>query len=203
MRRALREETLRTRCTAPTFGRTVEWHDALPSTQERAMRLAADNAPEGTVVVAETQGQGRGREGSVWLSPPGGLWFSLLLFPKAPADRVAGLTLVAAQAVRDTLAFDFCVPAVIKHPNDVMVGTKKIAGILAEATSRAGDPGVERLVMGIGLDVANELPAALQGIATRMADHLPTAPMLEDVLARILERFEPTYRAHVGLAEGA
>jgi BirA family biotin operon repressor/biotin-[acetyl-CoA-carboxylase] ligase len=121
------------------FGRPYTFLAETPSTQE-AVPAGAD---EGAVVVADVQTAGRGRLGRTWEAPAGtSLLFSIVLKPKVAAERLPGLTLVGAQAVIDALP----VTAAIKHPNDVLVGGRKIAGILGEA--RDG-----RVVLGIGINV--------------------------------------------------
>jgi BirA family biotin operon repressor/biotin-[acetyl-CoA-carboxylase] ligase len=179
---------------ARVLGRSVEWHDRLDSTQDRAAQLGHGGAPEGALVVAQVQTRGRGRSGARWESGAGGLWASVLLYPREPAGEAARLTLTCAESVRDTLLYDFCVPATIKEPNDVLVAGRKVCGILGESSSRAGAPGLDRVVMGIGVNLTNEHAPDLAGIATRLADHMPAAPRPEDLLARILERFERLYR---------
>jgi len=194
MRVPAREQAFLTRCGTKVLGRDVEWHDALASTQDRARERIGAGAGEGALVVAEVQEAGRGRKGDRWHSPRGGLWASLVLQPEGPATEAAGLTVLFARALRECLHFDFCVPATVKEPNDVLVGGKKIAGILADATSRAGEQRVEDLVLGFGVNVANEVPEEVAGIATSMRELLREPPAVEDVLARVLERFEALYR---------
>ena len=195
MRQPEREATFLEASRARALGRWIEWHDELPSTQDRLRDLAHEGAGEGAIVVADVQTAGRGRKGDAWHSLKGGLWASLLLEPAGTAQQAAGLTLTFARAVRETLHYDFCLPATIKEPNDVLVGGRKIAGILADASSRAGDAGVERVVLGFGVNVANPLPRELDGLATTMGNYLTSPPGLEHVLARIVERFESLYAA--------
>lgn len=193
MRRPEREAAFLEAAGTRRLGRVVEWHDELGSTQDRVRELADAGAAEGALVVADVQTAGRGRKGDPWSSQRGGLFASLLLTPSGTAQQAAGLTLVFARAVRETLHYDFCLPATIKEPNDVLVGGRKICGILADAASRAGDEGVERVIIGFGLNVANPLPAELDGMATTMATYLTEPPGIEHVLARVLERFEALY----------
>jgi BirA family biotin operon repressor/biotin-[acetyl-CoA-carboxylase] ligase len=190
MRLPQREAAFLEASRARRLGRAIEWHDALGSTQDRLRELADAGGGEGALVVADVQTAGRGRKGDPWSSQTGGLWASVLLYPKGTAQEAAALTLVFARAVRETLHFDFCLPATIKEPNDVLVGGRKICGILADATSRAGAEGVERVILGFGLNVANPLPPELEGLATSMGAYLNTPPPLEHVLARVIERFE-------------
>lgn len=193
MRRPDREAAFLEASRTKRLGRAVEWHDELGSTQDRVRELAGAGAAEGALVVADVQTAGRGRKGDPWSSQRGGLFASLLLTPRGTAQEAAALTLAFARAVRETLHYDFCLPATIKEPNDVLVGGRKICGILADATSRAGEEGVERVILGFGLNVANPLPRELDGLATTMGAYLNEPPPLEHVLARVLERFESLY----------
>ena len=193
MRLEQRERTLLERAGTRTLGREVEWHDLLESTQDRARERLTEGAAEGALVVADVQSAGRGRKGDPWSSATGGVWASLILKPKGPTQAAAELTVTFARAVRETLHFDFCLPATVKEPNDVLVGGRKIAGILADATSRAGADSVDHLILGFGLNVSNPLPPELAGLATRMSEYLKEPPRPEDVLARVLERFEALY----------
>src|ERR1700744_3582851 len=101
------------------------------STNDLATRAAREGAPHGATWVAERQTAGRGRRGHSWISPPGeGLLFSVLLrIPCAPA-RIPPIALVAGLAVRDAVAAASGAPVAIKWPNDVLVGSRKVAGIL-------------------------------------------------------------------------
>jgi BirA family biotin operon repressor/biotin-[acetyl-CoA-carboxylase] ligase len=175
------------------MGKTVEWHDSLDSTQTRAKELAVAGTPDGTVVVARSQTAGHGRKGAAWHSPVGGLWASVVLFPKTPASEVAQLTLKGARAIQECLTFDFCVKAEIKLPNDVLIEGKKVAGILADSASRAGQDGVDWLVLGFGLNVSNSFPPDLADVGVALSYHLKPPPAEENVLARVLERLEALY----------
>ena len=146
------------------LSRVVEVHDALGSTQERARELARAGTPHGTLVVAGVQTGGRGRLGRNWGSPEGGLWMSLVLRPGFDASLAPRITQAAAVGIAKGL-WEIGVEARIKWPNDLLVGGKKICGILAESGARdAPGPANERhldyAVLGIGLN-ANLDPADL------------------------------------------
>lgn len=121
-----------------SFGR--EYHHALeaPTTQ----RMLPPDAAHGAVALAEHQTEGRGRVGRTWVDEPSrNLALSVALYPPPPVAHWPELTLVAARAVAGTIGPG----ATIKHPNDVLLGGRKVAGILAEAS--------ERVVLGIGVNV--------------------------------------------------
>jgi BirA family biotin operon repressor/biotin-[acetyl-CoA-carboxylase] ligase len=132
----------------------VEYHDSIDSTNRRARELAADGR-EQAVVVADEQTGGRGRLGRAWASPSGGVWLSLLVRPDVPAAHAPVYTLVAAVATTRAVR-EAGVEATIKWPNDVLVGERKLAGILTEMEGEADRVGW--LVVGIGLN-ANVDPA--------------------------------------------
>ncbi|MCW2851255.1 MAG: biotin/acetyl-CoA-carboxylase ligase [Nocardioides sp.] len=125
------------------------------STNAVVAARAAAGEPAGLVVVAESQTSGRGRLDRVWTSPPrAGLTFSVLLRPSLPLARWGWLPLWGGLAVADALRDRCRVDAVVKWPNDVLVGGEKVCGLLAEAVGGA-------LVLGIGLNVTTtreELP---------------------------------------------
>jgi BirA family biotin operon repressor/biotin-[acetyl-CoA-carboxylase] ligase len=140
------------------FGQPFTWVETCASTQ----RLLA-GAPEGAVVATDEQTEGRGRLGRSWHAPRGtSLLFSLVLEPPVPPDRLPELSLVAGAAVAAAIAAETGLEATIKPPNDVLVGGRKVAGILAEASGG-------RVVLGIGVNVAQsagELPEEVVTPAT-------------------------------------
>ncbi len=136
----------------------VEYHDSIPSTNERARELAAEGA-ENVVVLADEQTGGRGRLNREWSSPSGGVWLSILLRPDIPPAQVPLYTLAAAVATA-TAAREAGVEAEIKWPNDVLVDGSKLTGILTEMEGEADRVGW--LVVGIGTNVnvsLDDLPA--------------------------------------------
>jgi hypothetical protein len=151
------------------FGRDYHFASEAPTTQ----RMLPERARHGAVALAEHQSEGRGRLGRTWADS--GLMFSVLLEPPPPVADWPELTLVAARAVADAIGPE----AEIKHPNDVLVDGRKVAGILAEASGR--------VVLGIGINVGGtEWPGA--GWVER--DRL-------ELLVDVLERLEQGYEVWV------
>ncbi|WP_032112146.1 biotin--[acetyl-CoA-carboxylase] ligase [Candidatus Paracaedibacter symbiosus] len=138
-------------------------YDSLDSTNSEVKRLCQQDYPEGTVVVAATQTVGRGRLGRRWISPPGNLYFSILLRPKVSLDVLSQLALVGGLALAKTIKYymgDTC-RVTLKWPNDILVNLQKIAGILIETDMDSclieGTPCY--LGIGVNMERAPELTA--------------------------------------------
>ena len=169
------------------------------STNDEAARLARAGAKHGTIVIAERQASGRGRDGRVWQSPPGGLYMSAVLRPSMPVIDVPPMTLAIGiglcEAVRTTGA-----PAVLKWPNDLLVHDRKLAGVLVEAQSQGSR--LEALIVGIGVNISGELPEPVAETAITLAEAAGTTidrdAFIERMLAHV-ERWVERY-VSVGLA---
>ena len=138
------------------IGRKVFYYEALDSTMDVAFRLAMDGEPEGCVVCADSQLKGRGRMGRRWASPKGsGVYLSVILRPSLHPSDASRLTLLAAVAVCDAVkeVCGFC-PS-IKWPNDLLVGSRKLAGILTELNAEADR--IRFVIIGIGVNVNTPL----------------------------------------------
>ncbi len=185
---ALLEAEIQTRGLA--LGRSVAWQALTVSTNDDALAAAKSGAPHGALFGAETQSRGRGRRGSEWVSTPGaGLWFSLLLRPELRAELAPGLALCAGLAVRSAVAKRVATPALVKWPNDVLAGGKKVAGILVE--SQLSGAQVSSVVVGIGINVAQSaFPESIAPIATSLTLLGATELGRERLLADVLEAFE-------------
>ena len=170
----------------PGFFRIVALQ-TINSTSEEAKRLSRDGAGEGTLVWAARQTSGHGRFGRAWISPPGNLYFSLLLRPQRPPQETMQLTFVAALAVADAISETLPPGAAVtcKWPNDVLVSGKKVSGILLES-STDGVGNVDSLVIGIGVNVVSHPPPEeVQYPATSLrAEGAP-----EETAGSLLERF--------------
>lgn len=165
------------------------------STNIDATEAAQNGAPEGTIIWAEEQSEGRGRQGRTWSSVPGeSLCFSIILRPNVPPNQAVTLPLVAgiavAQAVEPLLHHEIS----IKWPNDLLVHKKKMCGILCEMLSSQN---IQTIILGIGLNVnlnIATLPPDVQSRATSMSELTNTTFSLPTVLGDILTSFEPLYQ---------
>jgi BirA family transcriptional regulator, biotin operon repressor / biotin---[acetyl-CoA-carboxylase] ligase len=168
------------------FGHPYVFVELCPSTQ----RLLGDEHSEGAVALTEEQTEGRGRLGRRWLSPPGvSLLFSVLLEPPVETARLPELTVVAGKACARAIGHVTSLEPEIKLPNDVLIGGRKTAGILAEA--RDG-----RVVLGIGVNVnvaAPDLPQGIDPPATSLLLEMGSEVDRVELLVEILGRLERAY----------
>lgn len=149
-------EELQTLLQTRALGRNLVLFNRITSTNAFLKRLAQRGAAEGAVILADEQTAGRGRLGRKWQSLPGkGLWFSFLLRPRLPIDRVGVVSLAVAALIADTLAQVCGASFQVKWPNDVLLEGRKVCGILCE--TQMSPTNVEAIIVGIGLNVEHEL----------------------------------------------
>ncbi len=172
----------------------------LSSSLDAIHELGAQGAPAGTVVVAEEQTAGRGRSGRTWRSPVGGVWLGLLVRPPAPPFGALSLRvgLILADVVDDLLGGRRAARAQLKWPNDVLLEGRKLAGILCEG--RWQGEALQWLGVGIGVNVANEVPAELLGQAIALRELLPEIRRI-DVLDRLVPGLGALTAHHAPLTE--
>jgi BirA family transcriptional regulator, biotin operon repressor / biotin---[acetyl-CoA-carboxylase] ligase len=183
----------------PAASPGVRWHlrrfDEIDSTNRYALDAARNGTAAGLVVVADHQGAGRGRRGRAWTAPAGSsLLVSVLLRPRLAADEVSVLTMAAALALVDAVSVVAGIDANLKWPNDLLVGYRKLAGLLAEADITGGGD-VRAVVIGIGCNVTwagfppelAETATACDREAGRPVDR---AVLLDAFLARLATRLD-------------
>jgi len=177
------------------IGRDIQVFQQTNSTNDVIEKLARDGVKEGIVVFAEAQTRGRGRLGRKWLSPPGkGLWFSLLLRPALRPPEATRLTVASATAVRRAIAVQTGLEPEIKWPNDILVGGRKVAGILTELNAELDQ--VKYVILGIGVDVnlnASDFPAELRRIATSLKAETGKPVSRADLAVAILRELDNDY----------
>jgi len=139
-------------CTKVFGKKNIIYLKETDSTNTRAKELAAQGAPEGTLIIAEKQTKGRGRRGRNWFSPPGGgIYFSLILRPTISPTETPRITLMTAVVLAETLISLMKLKLRIKWPNDILVNGKKLAGILTEISTEMD--AVNYIVVGLGMNV--------------------------------------------------
>jgi BirA family biotin operon repressor/biotin-[acetyl-CoA-carboxylase] ligase len=190
-------EIARVATRAGAMGRRIHWLQSTASTNDVAARLAESGAEEGTIVVAETQTAGRGRHGRVWFSPPGaGLYASLIVRPGLATTNdehpAALLTLASGVAIAEAVRAATGLPAQIKWPNDVLVGGRKLAGILAEAALHGN--ALQFIVVGFGVNLHRasypvELASRVTSIEAETNRAADRALVLAEIVAATGERY--------------
>lgn len=185
------QEGLRTK----RLGKQLIFLREVGSTNNFAKELASDGVVEGTVAIAEEQTAGRGRLGREWVSPRGGLYFSVVLRPKLKAGEAVRLVFVAELSVVEVLRELYGLKAETKWPNDVLVNGRKVCGILAEMKTKGEN--VNFVVLGIGVnanfDVKKALPGKLWESVASLQNELGRKVGLEELLRALLEKLDCIY----------
>jgi BirA family biotin operon repressor/biotin-[acetyl-CoA-carboxylase] ligase len=167
------------------------------STNDEAGRLARAGARHGTIVIAQAQRAGRGREGREWQSPPGmGLYLSAVVRPPLPLVDVPPMTLAIGIGLCDAVRAAG-VNATLKWPNDVLVNGKKLAGVLVEAQSQGTR--LEAVVIGIGVNICGELPEQVADTAVTLEQAAGAPIDREAFIAALLAHVERWVERYVAM----
>lgn len=176
-------------------GRDIRVFQETTSTNDIIEKLARDGVKEGAVVFAESQTKGRGRLGRKWISPAHkGLWFSVLLRPNLRPQAATQLTVATATALARAIRRQTNITPEIKWPNDILIGEKKVAGILTELSAELDH--VKYLILGIGVDVnlsASEFPSDVRKIATSLKIETGRLVDRAELATAILEELDADY----------
>jgi BirA family transcriptional regulator, biotin operon repressor / biotin---[acetyl-CoA-carboxylase] ligase len=183
----------------PAAGLAARWgvaqcsvYRTLPSALDAVHELGSQGAPAASVVIAEEQTAGRGRGGRTWYSPPGGVWLGVLLRP--PRAELGVLSVRVGLALADAVDVLLGRPETrLKWPNDVLLGERKLAGILCEG--RWHGETLQWLGLGVGVNVCNAIPREVARGAVALAEWLPAIRRLD-----VLDQLVP---ALAGLASGS
>jgi BirA family biotin operon repressor/biotin-[acetyl-CoA-carboxylase] ligase len=177
------------------IGKDIRLFPEVVSTNTLAMEAASQGAPEGTVIIAETQTGGKGRLGRTWISPRGNLYLSVILRPQIPTHKAPLITLVGAVAVASAIRKHYSVQAAIKWPNDILISGKKVAGLLTEMSAEPDR--IRHIALGIGVDVnmeLQELPLDVRLNATTLAAEAGATIDRNLLVQQILRDLEHWYR---------
>jgi len=180
--------------TTRTIGHPLLCFRMLASTNDMAKELAKIGAKEGTVILAETQFGGRGRMNRMWVSPPGGIWFSTILRPNIEPRHAAKLTLTASVGIAKAVMRLFPLRVEIKWPNDILVNHRKVCGILTEAKTTG--EALDFVIVGVGINVnfsLNALPSSFRDSATTLMAELKKPVDREALFCALLEGIEACY----------
>jgi BirA family biotin operon repressor/biotin-[acetyl-CoA-carboxylase] ligase len=186
------------------IGRDIQVFEQTTSTNDVIEKLAGDGVKEGVVVFAESQTKGRGRLGRKWISPTHkGLWFSVLLRPDLRPQEATQLTVASATALRRAIQSQTGLSPEIKWPNDLLIGGKKIAGILTELNTEPDR--IKYAILGIGVDVnvdTAELPPEVRKLATSLRIESGETISRAELAVAILRELDEDY-ARIGAGKFA
>ncbi|HEX2055080.1 MAG TPA: biotin--[acetyl-CoA-carboxylase] ligase [Nitrospiraceae bacterium] len=174
------------------FGRTLHYHESLPSTNTTAITLAQEGARHGTLVLADAQTAGRGRRGRLWHSPPGRNVYcsTILRLPPSQAEYLTIIPLASALAVADAIADLTAVQCRLKWPNDVLIRNKKVAGFLCESV---GGQSESIVIVGIGINVnsrPDDFPDDTRAMAMTLLSELGRPVDRSGLVSTLMNRLE-------------
>ncbi|MFD2445832.1 biotin--[acetyl-CoA-carboxylase] ligase [Bacillus sp. CGMCC 1.16607] len=181
------------------LGQSIHYEESVDSTQKVAHRLANENTPEGTIIVAEEQTSGRGRMDRKWHSPKyTGIWMSVILRPKVVLAKAPQLTLIAAVAVVQAIEEMTDLSPQIKWPNDILINGKKMTGILTEL--QAESDRIHSIIIGMGINVNQlkaDFPEELHDIATSIAIEQGSTISRSALIRSVLIHLEKLYQMYL------
>lgn len=179
------------------IGKNLRYLEKTPSTNAVAKQLCQEGNVEkldGAVIIAEEQSGAVGRMGRAWISPGGGIWITIILKPAVPVDHVFMITMAGSIAIAKAMRREFELGALIKWPNDIFIGNKKVAGLLLELAAEADT--VHYCLLGIGVNVnvpLSNFTPELQKVITSISAEVGHEVDRAAFLARILKEFESRY----------
>jgi BirA family biotin operon repressor/biotin-[acetyl-CoA-carboxylase] ligase len=179
------------------IGKKMRYLENTPSTIWVGKQVCSEEDVQkmhGLVIIAEEQTGGVGRLGRVWVSPAGGIWITVVLKPKIPIDHVFMVTMAGSVAVARAMRKEFNLGALIKWPNDIFIGDKKVAGLHLELAAEADV--IHNCLLSIGIDVnvpLKEFSPSLQKDITSISAEIGHEVDRASFLARILKEFENRY----------
>ncbi|WP_374197415.1 biotin--[acetyl-CoA-carboxylase] ligase [Clostridium tagluense] len=180
------------------IGKNVIHYDSIGSTNSIAKKLADAGEEHGTVIISEEQTTGRGRLGRNWISPKyKGIWMSIILRPNIVTENISQITLIGAAAVQQAI-MKMGIKTSIKWPNDIVINSRKVCGILTEMTGEIDH--INYLVMGIGINVnleEKDIPMDLKSVATSLTIETDKYIDRKLLLANVLNIFEVLYNDFV------
>lgn len=186
---------LESRMATSWLGKEIVYKETTDSTNADVRRMAENGAKNGLLVVADGQTAGKGRRGRQWESGKGtNLYFSMLLKPDITPDKASMITLVAAYSVAKVITKNTGLDAKIKWPNDIVVGGKKVCGILTEMSMERDY--IHHIVVGIGINVnEEEFSGEIKEMATSLKIEGGQVVSRANLLSDILAQFEKDYGA--------
>jgi BirA family biotin operon repressor/biotin-[acetyl-CoA-carboxylase] ligase len=186
-------ERILSRLKTQDIGCDIIYRPAVSSTMDVAREEIKNNAVHGSVVIADIQKHGKGRLDRAWISPPGGVYLSIILYPSE--ELLSFLTMAAGLAVIDCIREVCGIEAAVKWPNDVLVNGKKVAGILAQSGILHSTDYYAVLGIGINADMNLSMQPEISTIATSLSNAIGKPVSRIEVVCSLLENFEKRYAA--------
>ncbi|MBU1427465.1 biotin--[acetyl-CoA-carboxylase] ligase [bacterium] len=181
------------------IGKEIFYFPELKSTNIMAKEKAlhrAEEIDEGTLIIAERQSAGKGRLGREWFSPVGGIWLSIILYPKLSPSYISRITLMTAVAVVKAIKICTQIESQIKWPNDILINEKKVCGILTEMSAELDI--INWVVVGIGINVNidhRDFPEDIQENTISLKEILGKEVLRVKLVQTFLQGFEKYYES--------
>jgi BirA family biotin operon repressor/biotin-[acetyl-CoA-carboxylase] ligase len=192
----LNQEKLKQSLDGKFIGHQLYYYEEIGSTNDEAFRLGLAGAPEGTVIIADSQTKGKGRMQRIWHSPAGSnIYTSIILRPKIEPARTPQISILAGVAVADVLE-SYCPDRIkLKWPNDVLIDRKKVCGILSQMKTVVSK--IDFIVLGMGINVNinyNEFPKEICDLATSLAIETGREISRQELIISLYENMAKWYK---------
>lgn len=175
------------------LGNNIHCFETIDSTNNYAKKLALDGAEEGTIVLSDEQTGGRGRLGRTWVSPAGtSICMSMILRPPIYPNEAAKITEITAAAVANAISKVTKLQAGIKWPNDIIINSKKVCGILTEMSAELNN--INYVIVGMGINAnIDEFPDDVKSVATSLKKTIGAEVSRKKLVINIVKEFEKLY----------
>ena len=195
----LNQEFLKQSLAGKFIGHQLHYYEEIGSTNDEAFRLGSAGAPEGTVVLADSQTKGKGRLHRSWYSPSGGnIYTSIILRPQIEAAKTPQISIMVGVAIAEILE-SYCPDKIkLKWPNDVLINEKKVCGILSQLKTAASK--VDFIVLGIGVNVNvgyNQFPREIRNLATSLIVETGREISQGELIISLYENMAKWYNQHL------
>jgi len=174
------------------IGKKIHYFEKIISTNQIAKKLLDKSIKEGTIVVSDIQTKGRGRKNRTWSSPKGGIWFSVILFPKIPPESGMLITMTCSVALVRAIKEVAQIDCVIKWPNDLLIDNKKVCGILTELDAELDQ--INYAIVGIGINVNNEIELDLKDVGISIKEKTGVNISRVKLFKSILRHLDKNYQ---------
>jgi len=173
-------------------GREIYYFEKVDSTNNIARDFIKKEPHDGTIIVSDIQTQGRGRKDRQWISPKGGLWFSIILYPNIQPEKGMLLTMAISISIVEALKIVAGLDSEIKWPNDLLLNKRKVCGVLTEFDAETDK--INYAIVGVGINVNNEIDESLKNTATSLKKEKREIISKVELMRYIITYFDKYYR---------